>query len=258
MTLLTTDKLTIHIANKLICKNLDLQINAGDIWGILGPNGSGKTTLLHTLAGLIQPKTGNIWYENQPLSTYSPFALAKRRAVLFQEKQFIFPQTVWEYCLTARYPHGAYFEKHSDNDHQIALEALRVVELELLKDKLISHLSGGEKQRLAIATMLTQTPQIYFLDEPTNHLDIRHQMRVLTHLCELSKTHHQTMMICLHDINMANQFCSHQLLLFPNGDYLVGPTKEILTSENLTRLYQHNIKKIINEETNHELFNYFN
>lgn len=239
-------QISIAIGNKIICSNLDIAVHAGKIWGILGPNGSGKTTLLHTLAGLHPITHGEILLHESKLDNLSIKSVAQQRGILFQDFHETFPQTVWEYCLGARFPHLPYFKKEDVQDTQIVMSALQTMELDEYIYRNITQLSGGEKRRLAIATLLAQTPDIYLLDEPTNHLDVRHQMKALKHFQHLAETKSAAVMMSLHDVNIAQQFCDHILLLFANGSAMQGPSHELLTTENLTRLYGHPMRSIAN------------
>ena len=249
MSNLIAERITIAINNKMICQDLNLAIRPGDIWGLLGPNGCGKTTLLHALAGLHPLIEGDMKLDNHFYTTLSVRSIAQNIGILFQHFHSSFPQTVWEYCLTSRYPHLSYFKKESSKDKHIVMQALQLMALDPFMHKTIDHLSGGEKRRLAIATVLAQTPSIYLLDEPTNHLDVQHQMRVLNHFTDLAQNNTAGIMMALHDVNLAQQFCNRILLLFPDGCIQQGTANEMLTVENLTRLYQHPIKKILADTT---------
>ncbi|RDI48586.1 ABC transporter ATP-binding protein [Aquicella lusitana] len=245
---LKASALTITLGGKMLCRHLDIEIQTGEIWGILGPNGSGKTTLLHTLAGLNRSKIDHIWLNGNNLRNLPPRVLAQHIAILFQDTHVFFPQTVWEYCLTARFPHLPYFKKESKEDSEIVKHALEKMDLLSHRDMLLNRLSGGEKRRLAIAAVLAQTPFIYILDEPTNHLDIRHQLNVLRHFRSLVETQPTAVIMSLHDLNLAQQFCNRLLLLFENGDTLQGSPEDIMTTANLTRLYQTPIRNIAHSD----------
>lgn len=238
MEMLRINDLSIDQSNKRLIENLSLTFHPGEVWGILGPNGSGKSTLLHTLAGLHPPTAGEIVLGSDPLQRLSRKAIAQRLGILFQQSNMIFTQRVVDYCHAGRFPH-----RHSPNDPQITLTALADVELTDRTQDCITTLSGGEKKRLAIAKLLTQTPSIYLLDEPTNHLDIRYQVKLLKRFRELA---HQskTILMALHDINQAQQYCDHVLLLLPNGKVKSGLTRTLLTAENLSALYHHPIRAI--------------
>lgn len=239
MNLLQAKQIAIHVNGKTICEDLDLTLRPGETWGILGPNGSGKTTLLHTLAGLSAITKGEIWLGADRLNKLSSKSIAQTLGLLFQDVNAVFAQTIWEYCLAGRYPHLNYLQRESPQDKQIVLQALQTMELDHCLHKNMMQLSGGEKRRLAIATLLAQTPGIYLLDEPTNHLDVRHQMLVLNQFRNLAAMQSCAILMSLHDVNLAQQFCDRILLLFSDGSVMQGLTQEMLTEENLTRLYQH-------------------
>lgn len=235
--MLSIRNLQLQIHNNIICHHLSLQVNAGEVWGILGANGSGKTTLLHTIAGLKAMRHGEIYLHEIELRQLSMRNIAQKIAILFQEISETFPQTVWEYCSAARFPHRHYFAKNDNDDHAIIQNALRQMGLEKLASRKITQLSGGEKRRLALASVIAQTPTIFLLDEPSNHLDIRHQMQTLHYLRELVKKDGKASIMALHDVNLAQQFCDHILMLFGNGETLHGKTQDVLTQKNLHKLY---------------------
>lgn len=254
---LETEEMSIKIGKQTICQKLNLSLKPGEIWGILGINGSGKTTFLHTLAGLHPIQSGEIRLllnhsdsdslRGYSLSTLSPRLMAQWIGILFQDFTAAFSQSVWEYCKGGRYPHLNYLKKETKQDQQIVMQSLAAMELTAFAHRNILHLSGGEKRRLAIASLLAQSPQVYLLDEPTNHLDIYHQMRTLQYFKQLAKAHSATIVMSLHDINIAQQFCTHLLLLFANGTALQGPRSDILTTDNLSALYQYPLKRLCTE-----------
>lgn len=252
---LTTNNLTVSIANKTICRHLNLEIKAGDVWGILGPNGSGKTTLLHTLAGLHAPAQGEITLHGKKLTTIPNKQRAREIGVLFQDSSFIFPQSVYDYCLSGRHPHLAHFMRETAEDHRITQQALAVMGLGNKLQQNVLSLSGGERRRLMVATLLAQVPHLYLLDEPTNHLDIRHQIKILNYFKHLADNHSASIMMSLHDINLAYHYCNKVLLLFGDGEILQGPTQNICTKENLSHLYQYPLQAFALSERMPELFN---
>lgn len=249
MTLLSTENLSITIAKKKICHGLQLTLQPGEIWGILGQNGSGKTTLLHTLAGLKVATEGNIFLLQKPLKQLTRKQIAQYIGILLQQQTDIFPQSVYELCLYARFPHHKKWRNKSEKDYHIVQDAIALMDLTVLQQQNVMHLSGGERQRLALAMLFAQQPQIYLLDEPTNHLDIRYQIKVLNHVKMLAKTQTVGIIMALHDLNLAQHYCDKILLLFNNGETLHGTTQQMLTTKNISRLYEHPVTALHIENT---------
>jgi iron complex transport system ATP-binding protein len=244
MNLLKASELTISIGSRNICQNFNFSLQQKEIWGVLGPNGVGKTTLLHTFAGIHRAKSGEVTLQDQTLRLLSKKAIARQIGLLFQSVDIHFPQTVMEYIQASRFPHNTYFKKISKNDLAIIDAALECTWLESYKNRNIQTLSGGETRRLAIAAILAQTPCIYLLDEPTNHLDMHYQLRILTHFQQLAHINDVGIIMSLHDINLAQKFCTHVLLMFADGNMQQGRVCDILTAENLSRLYNLNMQAI--------------
>lgn len=238
MSILTTTQLSLRINDKIICQSANLTFHPGEIWGVLGANGSGKTTLLHTLAGLHNSYQGNIQLHGQTFKKLTPKRIAQSIGLLFQDLPLLFPQTVLEYCLTSRFPHRHYFQKTTAQDQQAVLQALQQMHLEHYLHRSVLALSGGEKRRLMIAALLAQQPEIYLLDEPNNHLDRRHLTRMLQCFQQRVNTTGALVIMSLHDVHLAQQFCQRVLLLFPNGIVKVGSTQTLLTDTHLQALYE--------------------
>lgn len=242
MTTLETHDLCVSIGSKAICQNLSLSIKPGEVWGILGRNGIGKTTLLHTLAGLRQPQQGQITLDGIELAQISRKQLAKKLSVLLQQLEDSFPASVLELVLSGRHPHIDNWSWEAPQDYQIARSALSLVDLLSRQYDSIEQLSGGEKQRVSIARLLTQSPDIYLLDEPNSHLDLKYQIQLLKHFVSLTQNNSKSIITSLHDINLVQQYCSHVLLLFGDNEVKQGTTAELLNEETLSQLYQHPMK----------------
>ncbi|BAO43733.1 ABC transporter ATP-binding protein [Thiolapillus brandeum] len=242
--LLSLEKLSLHIGSTQVCQALDLDIQAGQCWGILGPNGAGKTTLLHTLAGLRGADTGRILYANRPVTDLAPRELARLRGVLFQNEAHSFPGTLFETVLAGRHPHLGRLGWETPEDLELARKALEATGLQSLKDRTVQTLSGGERQRMEIAMLLAQAPDLALLDEPSNHLDPDQQILMLRLLRDRFIQPRRALIMVLHDINLAMRFCDHLLLLKGNGQQLSGPAREIATEENIHWLYQHPVSRL--------------
>lgn len=237
MTTLRLDQLVIDIPGRASGTPISLTLAPGDIWAVLGPNGAGKTTLLHTLAGLRPARSGEILLNEQSLTEYRRKQVAQSIALVFQERQDGFPATVLETAMIGRHPYLAPWDIESDDDIRIAHEALQALALDGYEPRLVSTLSGGERQRLALATALTQQPALWLADEPTNHLDLRHQVKVMQLLANQAEAGRGVFM-CLHDVNLAARWCSHILLLYPDGNACWGPAADMLQLPALERLYE--------------------
>jgi len=239
MMLLETHALEVVIGSTKVCRGLDLSIKPGERWGILGRNGAGKTTLLLTLAGLRPPQSGNIALQQQALSALPRRQIAQRVGILFQEQTDVFPANVLDTVLTGRHPWLGPLQWESDADREKARSALRAVGLADIEQRIVTTLSGGERRRLGIATLLTQDPQLLLLDEPTNHLDVHHQIRTLQLLSDLAADDSRALLLVMHDLNLAARYCNRFLLLFGDGETVQGSAAAVLTRLNLERLYQH-------------------
>ncbi|MEX0732430.1 MAG: ABC transporter ATP-binding protein [Aquisalimonadaceae bacterium] len=243
MTVLETRGLRIHIPGRPPGAPLDVRLEAGQRWGLLGPNGVGKTTLLHTLAGLRSPSAGEILLDGEPLAVTARRRIARRVALLFQEQHDSFPATVMETALIGRHPHLRAWDLETPDDYALAGGALERVNMANLADRQVATLSGGERQRLAVASVLTQDPALYLLDEPTNHLDLRHQVQVLeTFRQEADRG--RVVCMSLHDVNIAAGHCDRLVLMFPDGHLETGDTRAMLERPRLERLYGQPLQKL--------------
>ncbi|HET7395035.1 MAG TPA: ABC transporter ATP-binding protein [Gammaproteobacteria bacterium] len=236
--LLSTRALDVSIAGKQVCRGLDLELSAGTCLGVLGANGVGKTTLLHTLAGLRATDNGEILLAGEDITALSRRRIARQLGLLIQQQEDSLPASVLETALIGRHPHIDFWRWESHTDVAIARRTLKLTGLDGLEQRSQTQLSGGERRRLAIATILAQDPAVFLLDEPTHQLDLQHQITLLGLFAKLAHQQDRLVVISLHDVNLAARFCSHVMLLFGAGEIMVGPTREILTAANLTRLYR--------------------
>lgn len=238
MTSLVCQSLDVSIAGKNICSKLNLELEPGQFWGLLGPNGIGKTTLLKCMAGLSPPDSGKVLLENQEIENLPRRVVARLLGMLQQHTVYVFDAGVLETALTGRHPHLAYWEREGPKDRQKALDAIRAVDLAGFEARSVTGLSGGEARRLAFASLIVQEPTILLLDEPTNHLDMKHQIRIMNQVEKQVYGEQRGAMIALHDVNLAARYCTHIVMLLGHGDWQAGPMAELLNRENLERLYQ--------------------
>lgn len=240
--ILQAQNLTVAIGGKVICRDLNMVINAGECWAVLGQNGAGKTTLLRTLAGLHAPQAGTVSCNGTALQAHSRRVLAQHMALLMQNDGGEFWGTVLEYVLLGRFPYRSTLFGYSAQDQAIALQVLASMELAPLAQRPLHALSGGERQRAAIAQVLAQQAQCYLLDEPLQHLDVRHQIQAMQLFGHLRQQHHALLM-ALHDMHWAQRCCDHALLLFADGNVLHGSAAELLTHSHLEALYQCSLRE---------------
>jgi iron complex transport system ATP-binding protein len=240
---LTCTRLSVEVAGRALVRELELTIASGTLTAILGCNGAGKTMTLHTLAGLRAPAQGSVTLDGELLANWPRRALARKLGLLTQTTEDPFPSSVLDSVLVGRHPHIDFWRWESDADRAIARSSLAAVALEELAEREVDTLSGGERRRVALATLLAQNPDVFLLDEPINHLDPHHQLDVLQLLRQKAQAGCAVVM-SLHDAGLAARFSDHALLLFGNGEWLSGPTIEVLTPETMTRLYGVAVREI--------------
>lgn len=224
--------------DKVILKDISFKVNGTEFIGIIGPNGSGKTTLLRSLSRTIDIFNGEILYDKKNIDSFGLKDIAKNIAVVSQDSDFSFDMTVEEYVLLGRTPHFSKWQfMETESDYGIAHESMKLTDTYALKDRLVKDLSGGEKQLVVIARALTQNPKLLLLDEPTNHLDIGHQGKILDLINHLNKDKGLAVIIVMHDLNLASEYCD-KILLMNNGKvHKFGSPKEVLTYETIEEVY---------------------
>lgn len=224
-------------------KNIHLQVNKGEFFGIIGPNGSGKTTLVKMLSGIIRPQTGSISIDNWPLAQYRSKDLAKKLAVLPQLTEQAFRFTVHETVALGRYAHqSSLFNMLTEYDEQVINEAMELTDVKRYEQVTIDQLSGGERQRVYLAQALAQEPEIILLDEPTNHLDLTYQKELLDLLNLWIKERGLTVVAIFHDLNLASLFCDRLLLMNKGEVFACGKPNEVLSRKNILKVYETKIE----------------
>jgi iron complex transport system ATP-binding protein len=209
----------------------------GEIVGILGPNGSGKTTLLKLLAGVLRPASGRVLLDGHDLAASTRAGIARRLAVVPQHTSPAFDYTVLEIVLMGRYPHLGRFEVEGPADLRIAREAMEATGTSDLEDRRFDTLSGGEQQRVAIASALAQAPDVLLLDEPTSSLDLAYQLDIAALVARLNRERGATIVLSTHDLNFAASVC-HALVLLREGRVAAsGPIADALTPATIREVY---------------------
>ncbi|MBC7087570.1 MAG: ABC transporter ATP-binding protein [Tissierellales bacterium] len=233
-----------------VLKSIDLNVEKGEFLSIIGPNGAGKSTLLKTINNIFDEYDGNISIYGKNLKDYKRKELARIVSFVPQETYLDFEFSVEELIFMGRYPFQNRFKTDTINDYEICYKAMTLTNTLEIKDRLITQISGGERQRTLIAKALAQDPKIILLDEPTSHLDINHQIEVLEILKELNKTKDLTIITVLHDLNLASRY-SDKLVLLKDGKILkTGSAQEVLTVSNIENAYNMNVVVELNKYTN--------
>lgn len=241
---LIVEDLDVRIGSVQVVRDLNLAVGQSEFWGLLGPNGVGKTTLLKTFAGVFEPERGGIRLDDRRLDARNRRAIARRLGMLPQHTHYAFDATCLETALVGRHPHLKPWARETRADRERASDALADLDMLDLAGRSCMDLSGGESRRLALATLLVQDPAVMLLDEPTNHLDPANQVTILNVLHRQVREQRKSAVMALHEVNLATCYCTHVLLLYGNGEWEAGPTPELLTAENLSRLYRCRVRLV--------------
>jgi iron complex transport system ATP-binding protein len=225
-------------STRRVLNHVSLDVDRGTIVGLLGPNGSGKTTLLRILAGILRPITGGVSIDERPIGQLTRRDLARHIAVVPQETHSTFDFSVIDMVLMGRYPHLGPFELEGAADQEIAREALAATGTSGLETRPFGSLSGGEKQRVVIASALAQASEMLLLDEPTAALDLAYQFEIAALLLRLNRERGTTMVVSTHDLNLAAAMCDRIVLLKDGRVLAQGDTSETLTADNIRLLYE--------------------
>jgi iron complex transport system ATP-binding protein len=216
-------------ASNFKLESINLTIQKGELVGVLGPNGAGKSTLLRLMAGLLQPLSGEIFVESRPLRSVRVKERAMKIAFVSQSTTFPFPLSVWEIVEMGRHPFLGRFEMMSAQDKSICERALKLCDVWDFKDRSYNELSGGEKQRVLLASALAQTPQALLLDEPTLSLDWEHQLRLFEMIHKLHRNKGLTVIVATHELNLANRFMDRLVLMKKGKIEADGQPVQVLT-----------------------------
>jgi len=219
-------------------KAIDLKVYDGEFLGIIGPNGSGKTTLLRAMSRILTPQKGMVFLQGEDIRRMDYKDVALRIAVVPQGIGFL-DINVEEFVLLGRIPYLRGFRfLESKTDFEIAQKSLELTGVRSLKDRRLFEISGGERQLVLVARALAQEPKLLLLDEPTAHLDIGHQAAVLSLVKKLNRELGITVVIVLHDLNLASEYC-HRLLLLDSGRvHKIGSPEQVLDYKVIEEVYK--------------------
>lgn len=226
-----------------------IDIPRGKISVFIGPNGSGKSTLLKTLARQLIPEAGAVILDGRDMASLTPRAIALRLGILFQENTAPNDLTVEELVCHGRYPHRRLFEALTTEDRQAVEKALDLCGATALRHRPISQVSAGQKQLAWIAMLLAQSPEYVFLDEPTTFLDLAHQFDVMNLVRRLNRELGSTLVISVHDLNLAARYADHIFALRDGRLVASGPPEDVLTVERLRAVFEVETRLFRDEET---------
>ena len=217
--------------------NINFSVSKGEFAGIIGPNGSGKSTLLKGISGELPVSANQVFLNGKDFSFLSENERARKVAVVTQFTE-AFDLTVEEYVLTGRIPYRKKYQFFEiPKDFEIAEKYMKLTDSLHLRNKKFSNLSGGEQQLASIAKALTQEPSLLLLDEPTSHLDISHQVQILNLIQQLSRNLELTVIMVIHDLNLASEYCDHLVLLKNGAVFKQGTPNDILNYKNIEEVY---------------------
>jgi len=224
--------------SQIILSDINLTIEKGKLLGMIGPNGSGKTTLLRAITGVIKPKEGNVFFEGKDIYQIGIKELAKKIAVVPQGIMTN-SMNVEEFVLLGRIPHYKRFQfLETKKDQEIVRKVLELTDTFRLKERSLWQISSGERQLVLIAKALAQEPKLLLLDEPTAHLDIGHQIKIMRLIEKLNKNENLTVLVVLHDLNLASQYCEELVLLNEGKIIRHGSVNEVLNYRDIEMVYK--------------------
>jgi iron complex transport system ATP-binding protein len=226
-----------------VISRLDLTVASGEWLGVIGPNGAGKSTLLGAIAGVVDV-TGTIEIDGRSRVDQNHKELARLVALVPQQPILPYGMTVTDYVLLGRSPYLSFFGVEGPEDLAAVASAMTMLELDELRDRPVSDLSGGEQQRAVLARALAQDPVVLLLDEPTTALDVGHRQQALELISDAHRERGLTVIAAMHDLTLAGQF-AERLVLMANGEMVAeGGAAEVLTADNLRRYYDARVEVV--------------
>jgi iron complex transport system ATP-binding protein len=240
---LRCEDVTLEVPGRTLVRGLTFELGAGRVLAVLGRNGAGKSSTLHALAGLRESSAGTVRIGGRALAEWPRRELARTLGLLPQLVEDPFPTTALEAALVGRHPHLDFWAWEGPEDRECARRALAAVDLAGLDDRDIATLSGGERRRLSIATILAQDPAVFLLDEPIHQLDPQHQLDVLRVFRGLADAG-RTVVVSLHDVGLAARFADLALLLYGDGRWEYGQCATTLNERSIGDLYGVHVREL--------------
>lgn len=234
---LRAEQLRLGYGERTVIDELDLQIPSGQVTAIVGANGCGKSTLLRSLSRLLSPQSGQVLLDGKQVHRYGAKELARTLGLLPQSPVTPEGITVADLVGRGRHPHQGVFARWSETDERAVAAALDATHTQELVDRSVDELSGGQRQRVWIAMVLAQQTDVLLLDEPTTFLDVAHQVEVLDLLTELNQNVGTTIVMVLHDLNMAARYADHLVAIADGTVHSAGTPHEVLTAQSVRSVF---------------------
>lgn len=248
-TRLAATDVALGFGRDLIVDGVSLSLRAASVTALVGPNGSGKSTLLRALARLHIPQSGTVLLDDRPVSTLHPREFARHVTLFAQSRTAPTGLSVREVVAFGRHPHRHRFAGLSSTDRDVVTQAMSDTGLLPMADRAAGQLSGGELQRVWLATCLAQQTGTILLDEPTNHLDLRYQMETLDLIRDLVEIRGAAVGVVLHDLDHAARVADHLVLLHRGQVISEGPPHAVLTAPHIQTAYGVQVEVTVDERT---------
>ena len=234
--MLKIQSLSVSYGSRRILHDVSLDVQSGEVLALIGPNGAGKSTLIRAASGVI-PYQGHVRTNGDDFASLSPIRRAKYIATVPQAVSLPPAYTVWETVLLGRTPYLGFLGQPSQNDEEIARQALARVSALPFVDRRVGELSGGEQQRILLARALCQSTPILLLDEPTAHLDLQYQVSLLELVTELAHKDHLAVLVALHDLNLAAHYADRMALMVAGRLKAQGRPRDVLRADLIEEAY---------------------
>ena len=235
---ISTKQLTLSYGDTTIIDELDLEIPKGEITVFIGGNGCGKSTLLRSIARLLKPKSGAVLLDGEAIAKLSTKDVARKMAILPQSPSAPEGLTVLQLVKQGRYPYQTWLKQWTSEDEEKVNDALEATGLMNLKDRAVDSLSGGQRQRAWIAMTLAQDTDTILLDEPTTYLDMTHQIEILDLLFELNEKEQRTIVMVLHDLNLACRYAHNIVAIKDQKIYAQGKPEVVINCSLIKNVFE--------------------
>ena len=234
---LSTEYLTAGYDRLLVLDDIHIRVEKGEMVGIIGPNGSGKSTLLRVIGRLLRPSSGCVYLDGRAMSDMDVRTIARSIAILPQAPPPTHDLTVRELIGYGRYPHIPWLKRLGVQDREVIESAISACGMQDLADRMLNTLSGGERQKAWIAMAVAQQPRTMLLDEPVTFLDISHQLEVMDLISDLNRAQGMTVIVVLHDLNLASRYCARLIAIKDGQVHSDGPTVGVIQPRVLREVF---------------------